>query len=64
MLDALGVTDVHVHTVKHRNLGEWIAGDLHAALVHQDRQSGCFERDRLAAGVRACDYERTEVGSG
>ena len=61
--DALGVSNVHIYSVKHGNLGPGVARDLHAALVHQYRKTRRLERDRLTAGVRTGDNESTEAGA-
>ena len=47
------VKDLHPAVSRHR--------DVKAALGHQNQQSQCFQRHRLAAGVRAGDHQRVKV---
>ena len=61
LLDGLLVANIGEHLPKHRQLRPQIRRDLQARLRHQRQQPDRFQRDRLAARVRAGDNQRREV---
>ena len=58
LFDALLVADVHEKLVKYANLAALVGGNEETALCHGTQQTGRFQGDRLAAGVRAGNDER------
>ena len=63
LLDALLVANVGEHVAEYRDLAAVRRGDHQAAHRHQRQEARCFERDRLAAGVRAGHDQRVKVAA-
>ena len=57
LLDALLVTDIGVNMLKQADFRLLVRRDMQAAGSHERQQTEGFERNRLAAGVRAGDDE-------
>ena len=61
LLDALLVTDIGVNMLKQADFRLLVRRDMQAAGSHERQQTEGFERNRLAAGVRAGDDERVVI---
>ena len=61
LLDGLLVANIGEHLLKYRQFRPQIRRDLQARLRHQRQQTDRFQRNRLAARVRAGDNQRREV---
>ena len=57
LLDALLVTDIGVNMLKQADFRLLVRRNMQAASSHERQQTEGFERNRLAAGVRAGDDE-------
>ena len=63
LFDALLVADVHEELVKYADLAALVGRNKEAALCHGTQQTGRFQGDCLAAGVRAGDDKRIVVSA-
>ena len=61
LLNALLIADVRQNVVENRNFAAIRRGDHQAAHGHQRQKARRFQRDGLAAGVRAGDDERIKI---
>ena len=58
LFDALLIADVHEKLIEHADLAALVGRDQETTLCHRAQQTGRFQGDGLAAGVRAGDDER------
>ena len=63
LLDGLLVADIGEDIVEHRQFRAALGRDVQPALGHHHQQADGFERDGLAAGVRAGDDNGARAGS-
>ena len=63
LLDGLLIADVRQHTLEHGDRTAVVSRNVQAAFRHQGQKAQCFQRDGLAAGIRAGDDEGVKIRS-
>ena len=61
LFQTLFIANVGEDVREHRHAAAFAGRDVHSALGHQTEQTGRFQCDRFAAGVRSSDDEQIEA---